>query len=206
MRLVFLGPPGSGKGTEASLISGRLGLVHLSTGEILREEIGRRTELGRQIEAIVSSGALVDDEIVNRIVFARISELLGFILDGYPRNVDQAARLDDFLGSDGLTAVVHLSVPDDVVEQRLSGRRVCSQCGFVGNTRHLLSGSCPECGGTLTHRGDDRPDRVRRRLQVYGEETAPLLDYYADRLVDIDGTGSKEEVADRIQEGLTRWA
>jgi adenylate kinase len=206
MRLVFLGPPGSGKGTEAILISERMDLVHVSTGEVLREEIGRRSDLGRQIEAVVSSGRLVDDEIVNRIVFARISGLEGFILDGYPRNVDQASRLDDFLGSDGLTGVVHLSVPDEVVEKRLSGRRVCRHCGFVGNTSHLRTDSCPECGEKLAHRRDDRPDRVRKRLEVYREETAPLLEYYAGRLADIDGTGSKEEVASRIEEGLARWA
>lgn len=215
MRLVFLGPPGSGKGTEAALVAGRLGLVHISTGEVFRDEMDRGTPLGLQVRRIVDRGDLVPDEVVNRIVFGRIGDLEGFILDGYPRNAAQASALDGFLGEKRrLTGVVHLSVPDTVVEQRLAGRLVCRACGYVGNRSHLGTGdgeaedpvACPVCGEPLGQREDDRPDRVRRRLALYREKTAPLLDYYAGRTIDVDGVGPVEEVADRIVDGLQRWA
>ncbi|MBN1434522.1 adenylate kinase [Candidatus Fermentibacterales bacterium] len=209
MRLVFLGPPGSGKGTGAALVSKRLGVPHLSTGDVLREEIRAGTELGLRVKGIVGGGGLVPDEIVNRMVFDRIGDAeAGFILDGYPRNVTQARDLDLFLGERALTAVVHLEVPDEEVERRLAGRLVCEGCGRIFNAGHFPPGTSPEacleCGGRLCHREDDSPEKVRRRLQLYHHETKPLLDYYSGRLVEVDGVGSIEQVAEGIMRSLSQ--
>ena len=211
MRLVFLGPPGSGKGTEAAIVSDRTGVPHLSTGDLFRDEIARGTDLGLRIERMVSGGGLVDDDLVNRVVFGRLKGLEGFILDGYPRTVAQAEGLDEHLSRGvALDAVVHLDVPDDEIEKRLAGRLVCPGCGYTGNLRHLegedaVDPSCPVCGERLIQRSDDTPEKVSKRLAVYREQTAPLLGYYESRMIEVDGVGSIEEVADRIMERIATW-
>jgi len=204
VRLVLFGPPGSGKGTQAGRICARFGLTHLSTGNILREEIGRGTPLGLKVEGIVKSGALVDDSTVNAVVFGRLGEVEGFLLDGYPRNTAQAASLDGFLGSGRpLTCALMLRVEDSEVAGRLAGRASCASCGFTG--RAGADSSCPSCGGALERRPDDDPKVIARRLEEYRRSTAPLEDYYGSRLCKVDGTGSVEEVWSRIEGVLAAW-
>ena len=205
MRLIFLGPPGSGKGTQAERISDDLGLVHLSTGEMLREEVRQGTELGRRIRSIMEAGELVKDEIVNSMVFHRIEELQGFLLDGYPRNLKQAEELDRFAARAGrsMTGVVLLDVPDDEVVRRISGRLTCPECGYVGSTSdHGPGQPCPECGADLVGREDDTPTAVRKRLENYHAQTSPLIRHYEDLLVRVEGVGSVDEVTERIERAL----
>lgn len=198
MRLVLFGPPGSGKGTQAGRICSRFGLTHLSTGNILREEMSAGTELGLRVGGIVRSGALVSDEIVNELVFSRLDAAGGFLLDGYPRNLTQARRLDEHLGSGRrLNCALLLEVPDAEVVRRLSSRASCSACGFTGSVSH--GGVCPSCGGPLSARPDDGEDVVRRRLAEYHSSTAPLAAFYGDRLRRIDGTGTEQEVWMRME-------
>jgi adenylate kinase len=204
VRLVLFGPPGSGKGTQAGRICARFGLTHLSTGNILREEIGRCTPLGLKVEGIVKSGALVDDSTVNAVVFGRLGEVDGFLLDGYPRNTSQAVSLDGFLGSGRpLTCAVMLRVEDSEVVDRLAGRASCGSCGFTG--RAGSGSACPSCGGALSRRPDDDPGVICRRLEEYRRSTAPLEAYYGSRMCAVDGTGTVDEVWSRIEEVLTGW-
>jgi len=206
MKVVLLGPPGSGKGTQAALICGEYGLEHLSTGNILREEMERGTELGSRVSAVVKSGALVDDETVNRIVFSRIAGTDSFLLDGYPRNIGQATALDGCLGvSGGLDCVLLLDVPQEEIVRRLSGRVFCPSCGYTGSAGEGSAGDCPVCGSALSRRPDDSPEVVRRRLAAYREMTAPLEGHYAGRLCTVEGSGTVQEVWARVREVLDRW-
>ncbi len=198
MRLVLFGPPGSGKGTQAGRICSRFGLVHLSTGNILREEMSSGTELGLRVGGIVRSGALVSDAIVNEMVFSRLDSADGFLLDGYPRNLMQARRLDEYLGSGKpLSCALLLEVPDAEVVRRLSSRTSCSACGFTGSVS--LGSACPSCGAPLSSRPDDKEEVVRRRLAEYHSSTAPLARFYENRLCRVDGTGTEQEVWNRIE-------
>jgi len=205
MRLIFLGPPGSGKGTQAERICRSMDLVHLSTGDMLREEVREDTELGREVRSIMEAGDLVGDEIVNRLVFRRIEKLDRFLLDGYPRNPEQARELDAFTAKvdKPVDAVVLLDVPDDEVVRRISSRVTCPECGWVGSGSDLSPGDpCPECGAALVQREDDRPEAVRNRLAKYHHQTEPLVRHYGSRLVRIDGVGTVEEVTRRIEDVL----
>jgi len=205
MRLIFLGPPGSGKGTQAERICRRMDLVHLSTGDMLREEVREDTELGRRVRSIMEAGDLVGDEIVNRLVFRRIEKLHRFLLDGYPRNLQQARELDAFTEKvdKPVNAVVLLEVPDDEVVRRIASRVTCPECGWVGSGRDLSPGDpCPECGAALVQRDDDRPEAVRNRLAKYHHQTEPLVRHYDGRLVRIDGVGTVEEVTRRIEDAV----
>lgn len=205
MRLIFLGPPGSGKGTQAERVCSRMDLAHLSTGDMLREEIREDTELGRQVRSIMEAGDLVGDEIVNRLVFRRIERLDRFLLDGYPRNRQQARELDAFTEKVGkpMDAVVLLDVPDDEVVRRIASRVTCPECGWVGPGRDMSRGDpCPECGAALVQREDDRPEAVRNRLAKYHEQTEPLVRHYSGSLIRIDGVGTVEEVTRRIEDAL----
>ncbi len=204
----MLGPPGAGKGTQASIISERFGIPHISTGDIFREMARRDDELAAEVRSYMERGLLVPDDLVDRIVEERISRedcSRGFVLDGYPRNLHQAEALDSMLADRGwsLSAVLDVEVDDEEVVRRITSRRVCESCGAVYN---LLTnpparpGVCDRCGGRLIQRDDDREEVVRERLRVYREQTAPLIDYYGERgiLRVVDGVGSVEEVAQRV--------
>lgn len=212
LRLVFVGPPGAGKGTQAVRVAERLGIPHVSTGEIFRSAIAAGTPMGRLARPYVESGGYVPDEIVVGIVRERLEQpdaRQGFVLDGFPRTEGQAQALDSLLEGWGtpLDAVVHLQVDDDTIVRRLSGRRVCPQCQAV---YHVESdpprepGRCDRCGTALIQRSDDAEETVRHRLAVYREKTEPLLGYYRRRgiLVDVDGLGTMDGVTDRIAAAL----
>jgi len=214
MRIVMLGPPGSGKGTYSSRLASRLGIPHISTGDIFREEIKSGSELGRRISSYVSNGKLVPDEVVNMVMEKRLSKedcRKGFILDGYPRTLNQAEFLDRVSSID---VVVNLNVPDEVIVRRLSSRLICRNCGAIYNKITLppkVDGVCDKCGGELYQREDDKPEIVRERIGIYKKEVAPLLEYYRRRGIVLDffyepnqsgGDISPEQAVDRIVEAL----
>lgn len=211
MRIVLLGAPGAGKGTQAAQICQKYHIAHISTGDILREAVKQGTTLGQIAGSYMSKGELVPDDVVIGIVAERIKEpdcQAGFLLDGFPRTVAQAEALDNALAQMGwsLDAVVSLEVDEDEVVRRLSSRRVCRQCGAIGSGAAVEQGgsSCPACGGEWIVRLDDQPDAIRRRLQVYKEQTQPLEDYYANKgiLKRIPAVGTVEEVFERIDKVL----
>ena len=205
MRIVIFGPPGSGKGTYASRLMRRLGIPHISTGDLVREEIRNQTALGRTIEKYSSSGTLVPDEIITEILKKRIASEVsrGFILEGYPRTVGQAKELEKIAKID---SVVNLNVPDSVIVDRLSARLQCKTCGAVYNERTMkpkVAGKCDKCGGELFRRVDDQPEVIRERLRVYREASEPVVDFYRARnlLRDIrneDPNVDPEQVVDQI--------
>lgn len=208
MRITFFGPPGSGKGTQAERISEYFGLEHISTGMLLRQEIRSGSKLGGRIKEIVESGHLVSDEIVNREVFTRIEGLDDYLLDGYPRNLEQARELDVFL--DGiekpLSGAVFLQVPDEEVLRRLTGRLVCSCADGTRHSGEFSEGDiCPECGTPFVRRSDDSSEVVKNRLDHYHGLTRHLEDYYSDRLLAVNGIGTIEQVYKRIREALRIW-
>lgn len=180
MKLVIFGPPGSGKGTYASRLTKRLSVPHISTGELVRDEIRSKTPLGKIVEKYSNSGTLVPDEVITEILKNRIcaETSKGFILEGYPRTVSQAKALEKITQLD---AVVNLSVPDDVIIARLSARLQCKACGEIYNQRTLkpkVPGKCDKCGSELFRRVDDQPQVVRERLRVYKEAAEPLVSFY----------------------------
>lgn len=209
--LIILGPPGAGKGSVAKLLAERLGVVHISTGDLIRDAINSADELGRRLESVVASGGLVDDDTVEELLQRRLDskEANRFLFDGYPRNLNQARRLERVLESAGcdLAAALALRVPSDEVVRRLETRRACPCCGHVYNLstnppkRELL---CDHDDAELIQRSDDNAETVRRRLEVYEEKTAPLLEHYRalSRLVEIDGVGSIETVYERVSEAV----
>jgi len=206
MRLVFLGPPGSGKGTQAKILAGKKGLKHISTGDVLREAIKNGTELGRKAKQFMDAGELVPDDII----LGMIKEILqknkdGFIFDGFPRTAAQAEALDKLMAGLSITldAAVNLAVNDAEVLNRLTGRFFCSKCGadFNINTRPPReSGICDKCGGELKQRDDDKTEVIANRLRVYREKTKPVEDYYRSRnvLKNVDGARSFDEVTASI--------
>ncbi len=211
MRIILLGPPGSGKGTQGDLIEGKYGFPRISSGDLLRDSVQRGTPLGRKAEAFMNRGELVEDDVVVDMIRERIGEddcRSGFILDGFPRTVPQAERLPDIdPGRDEI--VLDIRVADRSIIERLSARRICSGCGSIYNLRGAsapASGACPACGGGLIQRDDDKPEVVQRRLQVYHTQTAPLEEYYRSKNVyhEIEGTGPIHEVFVRIEAVLER--
>ena len=212
MRLVLVGPPGAGKGTQAEFISAHLGVPKISTGDIFRANVSQGTPLGQQARAFMDAGDLVPDEITVGMVRDRLAEddtRKGFLLDGFPRNVPQAQTLDDLLLSAGtpLDVILELVVDDDEVVRRLSGRRTCRNCGHVWHVDFdppSVEGVCDICGGELFQRDDDKPETIRHRLEVYYEQTAPLVSYYAEKglLVGIDAMGPVDDVTDRAISSL----
>lgn len=189
LNVVLLGAPGAGKGTQAERIVAQFGLPHISTGEILRAAVAAGTALGRTAQGFMQAGELVPDEVVVGIIRERLAEpdaARGFLLDGFPRTLDQAAALDDMLAAAGrgLTHVVVLDVPEDELIERLSGRRMCRSCG---KGYHVIfdppkqEDVCDACGGELYQRADDNPETVRNRLVVYGQQTEPLVAYYTGK-------------------------
>jgi adenylate kinase len=207
MRLVLVGPPGAGKGTQAQFISAHLGVPKISTGDIFRANVSQGTDLGQQAKKFMDAGDLVPDEITIGMVRDRLAEddaRQGFLLDGFPRNVPQARTLDEILTEAGtpLDVVLELVVDDDEVVRRLSGRRTCRNCGHIWHIDFdppSKDGVCDICGGELFQRDDDMPETVRHRLEVYYEQTSPLVGYYAEAgiLVGIDAMGPVDDVTDR---------
>lgn len=208
MRLVFLGAPGVGKGTQAELIAAKFQRPKISTGDILREAVRNRTALGLQAKACMDQGKLVPDEIVVGIVKEKLSEPLcekGFLLDGFPRTVPQAEELARLLISKGqrLDRVINVFVPREEIVRRLTGRRSCSKCSAVFHAEFAppaRPGVCDRCGGELVQRSDDKKDTVEARLSVYEQQTAPLITYYRSRdlLEDLNGVGQVKEVQQRL--------
>ncbi len=210
MRLVLLGPPGVGKGTQAARLAARFGVLHISTGDILREAISSDSPLGREARGYVESGRLVPDATVLRITEERLSRpdaASRWLLDGFPRTVAQAEALDEMLArrDEGLSTVLWLHAATEAIVERLSGRRTCAECGTLYHVRLLpprREGRCDRCGEALLVREDDRPEAVRRRLVTYEDATAAVVDYYRGRirkrLHEIDGNGAPEEVGEEI--------
>lgn len=207
MRIVLLGPPGAGKGTQASAIASEFGAVHLATGDMLRLEIQAGTELGSQAKTYMDRGDLVPDDVIIGMIRGRLQDASGMILDGFPRTVTQAEALDAELGRLGapLHAAINLKVDRDELVRRLAGRAICSQCSkpfAMDQTGSDTAEKCDDCRGELLVREDDRPEAVVRRLQVYEEQTLPVVSYYRDvgALVEVDGEGSPGEVKARLVE------
>jgi adenylate kinase len=212
MRLVLVGPPGAGKGTQAEFIAEYFDIPKISTGDIFRGNVSGGTELGRQAKKFMDAGDLVPDDVTNAMVrdrLARPDAAEGFLLDGFPRNVAQAEELNRVLCEVNapLSVVLDLEVDHDEVVRRLSGRRTCKKCGHVWHLQYdppRMEGICDRCGGELYQRDDDHPETVRHRLEVYAEQTAPLIDFYRDedKLVAIDAVGAVEDVTERAIEAL----
>lgn len=213
MRLLFLGPPGAGKGTQAKMIAEKFGLLHIAPGDIFRQEVKEGTELGRLVEGIMARGQLVPDDITVRIIEKRLNSpeaQKGFVLDGFPRNLAQAEALKSILEEKGqhLDLVIDLLVPQEELLDRSRTRRVCSKCGRSYNLKlnpPKVEGKCDVCGGDLVTRQDDKEDTVRERFRVYHEETEPLREYYMKSgiLVSIDGCGEVECVCKRVIASLS---
>lgn len=216
MRLVLLGPPGAGKGTQAQWLVKRYGIPQLSTGDMLREAVAQGTEVGRQAKAVMERGELVSDSIINAIVAERIDQpdcAKGFVLDGFPRTIAQAEALDSMLAARGqkLDAVIEIRVELEALVERIAGRFACAKCGAGYHDRFKrpkVEGVCDVCGGTeFTRRKDDNAEAVRTRLQAYEAQTAPLLPYYRERglLRTVDGMLPIAEVTaaiGRVLEGI----
>lgn len=200
--VVLLGPPGAGKGTIAVRVAAELGLLHLSTGDVLRDEVARGTDLGRRAQAYMARGELVPDEVVLAMVEERVRDRQGVLLDGFPRTLAQAEALTRFLPLD---VVVDLVASKDEVVRRLSGRRVCPHCGAVYNVATQpprVEGKCDRCGGELVQRPDDAPEVVARRYEVYERDSRPLVDHYRKRgvLRTVDAARSPDVVAAEVVE------
>jgi len=208
MRMILLGPPGSGKGTQGDRLAAHFGIPHISTGDMLRAAVEADTELGRKAKEYMDSGGLVPDSLVVGIVAERLAQddaRAGFLLDGFPRNAAQAEMLDGILNSTGERpdAAVLISVPHEEVIERLGGRRVCPKCGaayHLSNNPPRVEGVCDADGEALVLRDDDREEVVRERLRVYDEQTKPVIEFYKKQgvLFGVDGLGSLDQVFDRI--------
>ena len=215
MRAVLVGPPGAGKGTQALFIASHLAIPKISTGDIFRSNVSTGTALGRQAKDYMDRGDLVPDQVTIAMVTSRIQEedaQAGFLLDGFPRNVPQAETLKKLLSGwdTRLDIVLELVVDDDEVVRRLSGRRTCRRCGRVWHATFdppSRRDRCDDCDGELFQRDDDREDTIRHRLDVYAQQTQPLIAFYADEgtLLGIDATGPVEEITDRALAALRRF-
>ena len=216
MRLVMVGPPGAGKGTQAEFIAERFSVPKISTGDIFRANVAGGTKLGIMAKKYMDAGDLVPDEVTVAMVRDRLGEpdaAGGFLLDGFPRNVAQAYELDGALSELGSTldVVLELLVDNDEVVRRLSGRRTCRKCGHIWHVEYdptKSAGRCDRCGGELYQRDDDLAETVRHRLDVYAEQTSPLIDFYDRRgqLVVVDAVGAVEDVTERAITALTAAA
>ncbi len=211
MRIVLLGAPGAGKGTQCKRIVAKYGLLHLSSGDILRQEREAGTELGKKAQSFMDSGALVPDEIIVEMMAGAISKApeSGFVLDGFPRTVNQAAQLDKSLTSSGkkIDAVLNLKIDDKVVIKRMTGRRSCPKCGAVYHIENLkpkVNGICDGCGSKLIQRPDDTPEVVTNRLKTYHQQTKPVVGYYKKNgsVFDIDANSDADEVTALMFEHL----
>ncbi|MCR4394220.1 MAG: adenylate kinase [Dehalococcoidales bacterium] len=208
MKIILLGAPGAGKGTQAGLISQKLNLAHIATGDLVRQAIEIGTELGRTAKSYMEKGQLVPDEITVRMVMDRITAddcKNGIVLDGFPRNLQQARALDQALETqkNGIDAVIYIKVSEEELLKRLGGRWICRRCQTPYHEIYSppkVAGICDKCGGELYQRPDDNINTIKKRLEVYFNETAPLVDYYKQKgkLIEVDGEGSMEEINERI--------
>lgn len=212
MILILLGPPGVGKGSQANKIIDGFGVTHISTGDIFRKNIKEETELGLKVKEIIAAGELVSDDLTNELVFDRLSNETsenGFMLDGYPRNINQSEALDKWLSENGkeLTKVIYIDADKDVLISRIAGRRVCKNCGatyHVVNHPPKEEGICDICGGTLIQRPDDNEETAKSRIEIYEEQTSPLVEYYtkSGKLQRFNGNNEIDEVYLEIENSL----
>jgi adenylate kinase len=205
MNIVLLGPPGIGKGTVAEKLSKKLQIPHIATGDMLRENIAQKTELGLKVKSYMEKGLLVPDEDVIEMVKVSLQKedcTKGFVLDGFPRTINQAEHTSEVIKID---KVVNMQASDEILIERISRRRVCSKCGsnyHLDFIKPKKEGVCDKCSGSLYQRKDDKPEAVKERLKVYKERTKPLINYYKEKgiLVDVDGSGTpKEEFKDVLK-------
>ncbi|MCR4588847.1 MAG: adenylate kinase [Lachnospiraceae bacterium] len=204
MKIIMLGAPGAGKGTQAQMIAEQYGLPHISTGDIFRANIKNGTDLGKEAKTYMDQGKLVPDELTVRILLDRVAQddcKNGYVLDGFPRTIPQAEVLDAELTKlgDQIDFAINVDVPDENIIKRMSGRRACLKCGATYHIVHVppkQEGVCDKCGSELVLRDDDKPETVKNRLSVYHEQTQPLIDYYTKKnvLKTVDGTVPKEDV------------
>ena len=204
MKIIMLGAPGAGKGTQAKMIADKYGVPHISTGDIFRANIKNGTELGMEAKKYMDQGLLVPDELTVRILLDRVAQddcKNGYVLDGYPRTIHQAEVLDSELTKlgDHIDYAINVDVPDENIVKRMSGRRACLTCGATYHIEHVppkKEGICDVCGSELVLRDDDKPETVKNRLNVYHEQTQPLIDFYTEKgvLKTVDGTVPMEEV------------
>ncbi|UDY33865.1 adenylate kinase [Dermatobacter hominis] len=203
LRLIVFGRQGAGKGTQAARLAAHYGIPHISTGDMLRAAAASGSEFGLQVKAIMDEGGLVSDEVMEGVVAERLGQpdaQPGFLLDGYPRTPGQAEYLQGLLAPQGVRLAINLEVPEDVVVERITGRRVCSQCGTVyavGRDESAATGVCAKCGGAVVQREDDTEEAVRKRLALYAQSTEPLLAWFRERdlLADVDGVGDPDDIA-----------
>ena len=213
MRLILLGPPGAGKGTQASSIVAEYGITHISTGDIFRHNIKNETELGKKVKSYLDNGQLVPDELTIDLVWDRLSKedcKNGFLLDGFPRTINQAEALQKGLEERGLKLdkVINIDVDKNILVKRLSGRRVCKNCGetyHVDNKPSEKEGVCDKCSGEVIQRADDNEKTVLDRIEVYESQTFPLIDFYKNLglILTVDGTLPIEDVFSQIKESLS---
>lgn len=204
MKIIMLGAPGAGKGTQAKMIADKYSIPHISTGDIFRANIKNGTELGKKAKTYMDQGLLVPDELVVDLVVDRVGQedcSNGYVLDGFPRTIPQAESLDAALEKLGskVDYAINVEVPDENIVRRMSGRRACVACGATYHIVHIptkVEGICDRCGSELILRDDDKPETVKKRLTVYHEQTQPLIDYYNDKkvLVEVDGTKDMNDV------------
>ena len=207
MNIILLGPPGVGKGTVATKLSKKLNLPHIATGDMLRENVANKTKLGLKAKEYMNQGLLVPDELVIEMMKERLKSKdakKGFVLDGFPRTINQA---DEIAKAIEIDKVVNMQAPDQIIVKRLSRRRVCENCGFnyhLDFIRPNREGYCDKCSSTLYQREDDKPEAVKRRLKVYLEQTAPLIEYYRNKeiLIDVDGSGKPEDVFELVKKAI----
>ena len=212
MKLIFIGPPGSGKGTQAKRLASRHGIPHISTGDILREAVSDGTELGREAAPIMAAGALVPDDLMVGIIRERLAKAdarKGFILDGFPRTLVQAEKLDTIVSGNGHGGlrVLQLLVPDEHIVKRITLRRTCAQCGAIYHLENhppAKDSVCDKCGGAVIARPDDTEEAVRKRLESFHRQTTPVASYYKAKqlLREVDGIGPVDQVFERIENSL----
>jgi adenylate kinase len=211
LKLIFIGPPGSGKGTQAKRLAARFGIPHISTGDMLREAVAAGTPVGRQAASIMAAGQLVPDEVMIAIIderLARSDAEKGFILDGFPRTLVQAEKLDALVGNGtGSLKVLQLLVPDDAIVRRITLRRTCAQCGAIYHLENQPPANdsvCDRCGAEVIARPDDTEEAVRKRLESFHRQTMPVATYYQSKniLRTVDGIGPVDEVFERIEKSL----
>ncbi len=204
MKIIMLGAPGAGKGTQAKMIAEKYGIPHVSTGDIFRANIKNGTELGKEAKKYMDQGLLVPDELTVKILLDRVAQAdcaKGYVLDGFPRTIPQAEVLDEALNKLGekIDYAINVDVPDENIVRRMSGRRSCLKCGATYHIEHIppkKEGVCDTCGSELVLRDDDRPETVQNRLKVYHDQTQPLIDFYTAKgvLKTVDGTADMKDV------------